>query len=303
MIKSPMLASDYEESLLVFPKLASPKIDGYRAHVQNGVLSTRSGKPVNNDYIQSMLGRPEFNGLDGELVIGEMNRPDVFEKTSSGVKRKKGEPDFKWIVFDDYSFPNAPFYTRQTDARQRIFCSLASVAFAHLNEKVFHLPHVHLDDLKDMDVYEKNKIEMGFEGIMLRDPNGIYKFGRSTVREGGLLKVKRFVHDEATIIGYEELMHNGNEAFLDELGRTKRSSAAAGLYCSGMIGAYIVKSPKYEKPFKISCGSMDHKTRKEKWEEREKSLGELARFAHFPHGQKDVPRHGIYAGIRDRDDL
>ena len=43
-------------------------------------------------------------------------------------------------------------------------------------------------------------------------PNAPYKQGRSTVREGYLLKVKTFLDDEATVVRFEERMHNGNEA-------------------------------------------------------------------------------------------
>jgi DNA ligase-1 len=39
---------------------------------------------------------------------------------------------------------------------------------------------------------------------------GTYKFGRSTVRDNILLKVKRFLDDEAVVIDIEEKMHNEN---------------------------------------------------------------------------------------------
>ena len=45
-------------------------------------------------------------------------------------------------------------------------------------------------------------LNAGYEGLMLRDPNGIYKFGRSSVKENILLKVKEFMDDEAEIIAF-----------------------------------------------------------------------------------------------------
>ena len=48
------------------------------------------------------------------------------------------------------------------------------------------------------------------------------------MREGYLLKVKRFVDGEALVIGVTEPMHNANEAKTNELGRTARSHKKAG---------------------------------------------------------------------------
>jgi hypothetical protein len=72
---------------------------------------------------------------------------------------------------------------------------------------------------------------------MLRDPNGPYKFGRSTRKEGYLLKLKRFCDSEAEVIGVVELMHNGNEAKTNALGRTERSTRKAGKTGMGVLGA------------------------------------------------------------------
>jgi DNA ligase-1 len=127
--------------------------------------------------------------------------------------------------------------------------------------------------------------------------------GRSTVNEGGLLKVKRFSHGEAEIVGFEELMHNENETYTNELGNDVRSSHAENLVPSGRLGAYVVYHPAYAEAFKISCGSMTHAQAKWAWENRQATLGDITRFKHFAHGVKAVPRHGIWAGFRHNDDL
>src|SRR5437899_138139 len=82
----------------------------------------------------------------------------------------------------------------------------------------------------------------GFEGVMLRKPDGPYKFGRSTVREGYLMKVKRFTQEEAVVVGYEEQETNLNEATKDALGHTKRSSHKAGKRPAGVLGALRVSN-------------------------------------------------------------
>lgn len=294
-LRSPMLATDYEPQALKFPCLASPKLDGIRCHIVGGVAMSRSGKPIRNDYIQSVLGCEFLNGLDGELVVGDMAAPDVYNRTYSGVMKKDGKPEFKFITFDWYAEPSSAYLDR----------------LGILNAKVAEFNSVHVDSIlqielnsmADLDCYEADIISQGFEGVMLRAPESPYKFGRSTVKEGYLLKVKRFAHDEAKIIGFEELMHNGNEATVDELGRTKRSEAKDGLYRSGMIGAYVVENPRWPKPFNVSCGSMSHDEKRVALLKASEDLGRILRFKHLPHGAKDVPRHPLFAGFRDEDDL
>lgn len=51
------------------------------------------GKPT-------ILGTPEFNGLDGELIVGNPTDNDVYRNTTSNIMREKGEPKFTFWVFD-----------------------------------------------------------------------------------------------------------------------------------------------------------------------------------------------------------
>lgn len=292
--KQPMLARDYDPAALLFPVWASPKIDGYRCGVFNAKAKTRSGKDFRNEYVQKMIGDGAINGLDGELIVGAPNAPDVYNR-SSAVMAKSGEPDFTYIVFDDASRPELNYETRLSIAANKV------ARFG--SARVSMLPQRFIQSVEELEAYEAEQIALGYEGIMLRRPGTPYKHGRSTVSEGYLMKVKRYSHEEAKIIGYEELMHNANEAFKDELGKTKRSETQDGLYPSGMIGSYIVENPKYAKSFKISCGSMDHKERKARLESIDEDNGKTVRYKFLPHGTKDVPRHGLYAGFRDLDDL
>jgi hypothetical protein len=59
--------------------------------------------------------------------------------------------------------------------------------------------------------YEELKLAKGFEGIMLRDPTRRYKHGRSTLKEGGLAAIKRFVDAEAVIVDSYEQQENTND--------------------------------------------------------------------------------------------
>jgi DNA ligase-1 len=72
VIKRPILAEKIEPSELEnlkYPVLVSPKLDGIRCLIVDGKALSRSFKPIPNLFIQSLLSKQEFNGLDGELVL------------------------------------------------------------------------------------------------------------------------------------------------------------------------------------------------------------------------------------------
>lgn len=82
----------------------SEKLDGIRCVVFDGVGYSRSLKPIPNTFIQAYFKRHAdfFEGMDGELIVGNKNAPDVFNQSTSGVMRHDGEPDFTFWVFDKY---------------------------------------------------------------------------------------------------------------------------------------------------------------------------------------------------------
>src|SRR5579859_5315936 len=98
-----MLAATYDESqFLRFPIIMSPKIDGIRAMVQDGKLVTRKLKLVPNEYLQDKWGKPEYEGLDGEICMGNPWDPGLFNRTQSAVMSRDGSPDCHWWLFDKY---------------------------------------------------------------------------------------------------------------------------------------------------------------------------------------------------------
>jgi len=154
----------------------------------------------------------------------------------------------------------------------------------------------------EMLEYEASSVAEGYEGIILRSPNAPYKFGRSTVNEGYLLKVKRFEDSEAEIIGFEEEMFNGNEAQTNELGRTKRSTAQAGLVGKDTLGAFLVRDIHTGVEFSIGTG-LTALQRGTFWARQDEYLGQLIKYKYFPVGVKDKPSHPVFLGLRDRRDL
>lgn len=279
----PMLAAKADLSKLVFPLLASPKLDGIRCIVKDGQLLSRSLKPIRNKHCQKLFSHLE--GFDGELIVGNPTASDVFQKSTSGVMSSKGEPDVKYYVFDNWKrsggyFSDSPDYI--TD------------------EHVVFVQSIVVEDLKDLEEFYEVFLGEGYEGVMLRDPKAPYKFGRSTVKSQHLLKHKPFEDSEFKVIGFTEKMHNANEATTNELGRTARSSCKEGLVPTGVLGALVLEYG--DSSFECGTGFNDAQ-RKEIYENQEKYLGKLAKIQHQVIGKKDKPRFPSFSGWRNEDDL
>lgn len=282
---------------LNYPLLASPKIDGVRATNKHGVLVSRTMTAIPNKEVQRIFGGPEYHGLDGELVVGAPNHPNCMQTTLSGVMTRDGEPDVWWYIFDGWDV-DRPYYDRARRVKER----LASVR----SPRVLWLPQTLIHNPKDLYAYEEDRLNQGYEGVILRAPHGPYKQNRSTLKEGLMLKVKRFEDSEAEILGAYEQMKNNNEATVDARGYTKRSTHAANKEASGVLGGFNVRDVYSGVEFEIGSG-FTLEQRKNLWASWLKYpqhvKGKIVKYKHFPIGVVDKPRHPIFLGFRDKRDM
>jgi DNA ligase-1 len=137
---------------------------------------------------------------------------------------------------------------------------------------------------------------------MVRSGEGKYKYGRSTLKEFILAKLKRMASDEAVITGVVELQRNLNEATTNNLGYTERSSHQEGKSAGGTMGALIVKCLRTAAEFQLGTG-FTAEDRAFFWENRDGVLGKIVTFDHFPVGRKDLPRHPSFKGLRSAEDM
>ena len=295
----PMLATNVPENLntLPYPLMASPKLDGIRCIVKDGVALSRTLKPIRNRYIQSLLGRSDLNGFDGELVVGDPNASDCMRVTNSGVMSADGEPAFTYHVFDLWNRPGIQY--------RHALHQLETIAKGQPNISV--LPQRRVHNSSDLEALERHFLDDGYEGLIVRREDGQYKFGRSTKKEGYLLKVKRYRQDEATVVGYEPLYRNENDPELDALGYTKRSTHKDGKVELPLLGALVVEGwhPTLHDiriAFKIGTG-FTLAERERLWTAREDLIGQYVSYKYFPLGSKDRPRHPVFVVFRDKDDL
>lgn len=255
----PMLACEADLSKLKFPVLASPKLDGVRAIIRDGVVLSRSLKPIPNRHVQMMFGRPELEGFDGELILGDPTHPEAYRRTVSAVMSIEGEHAVDFHVFDrwDRDYP------------------YKEVSLSYwLIIPIYSTP---IHNMEELEEYEVAILDKGYEGVMLRDPQSPYKFGRSTAKEGYLLKLKRFADSEAEVIG-----------FVDIVGLT--------------LGALIVRDVHSGVEFKIGTGFTTVE-RQKIWDMRAILKGSLVKYRYFPTGSKEKPRFPSFQGFRHHIDL
>jgi DNA ligase-1 len=293
IITKPMLAGKCESiHNLKYPVLATPKLDGIRCLIRDGIAVSRNFKPIPNKFIQATLTACGRDGLDGELMIKGSNN---FQEVSSAVMSQDGKPDFEYRVFDYVGRDLiVPYINRMND--------LAAVVRAIGNPRVVAVLPKMIEDTTGLEVYAAKCLDEGYEGVMVRTPESPYKCGRSSEREGYLLKVKRFEDKEALVIGFKERLHNTNEAAKDELGRTKRSSHQANMVPMGTLGALCCRTLDTKVEFDIGTG-LDDALRLQLWRVRNTLAGRLVKFKSQPTGVKDKPRFPVFLGFRSEDDL
>jgi DNA ligase-1 len=291
----PMLACKVKPEKIVYPVIVQEKLDGIRASVVNGRLVSRTLKLIPNAEIQATLGRPEFEGLDGEIIVGPVTADDAYRRTCSFTMApdKIGEP-WTYYVFDKWD--ECGGYADRWKAADDVL-----LATLPLEAPVALVGYFVADDSEALLTHEALLVSDGHEGAILRSPDGEYKFGRATATKGELGKLKRFCDFEARIVDVYERMHNGNEGFTNELGRTARSSAQSGLIGTDSLGGFILvaeNGPWAGQRFRCGTG-FNEDDRNILWVARDSLYGRLVKIKAFEAGAKDKPRFPVWLGWRN----
>lgn len=269
----PMLAATLEDvNALDFPLLASYKLDGIRCVITEHGPRTRSLKHIPNEHISRILAKLPF-GLDGELIVIDTG----FRGTSSAIMTYAGEPNFTYYIFDDFSNPDLQFHERLITASQK--CSPPAKA-------LLQYPINSVDDV--LNLYDQALTE-GFEGLILRDPSAPYKYGRSTLSQQWMLKLKPWVDEEATVIAVEEEQANDNEPTINALGLQTRSSHQENKIGKARVGALVVES--HNRKFSVGTGFTEQE-RIDLWQSP--PIGKVIKFKYLKVGGYDLPRHPVF---------
>lgn len=310
----PMLASDWEEAKVRFPLIAQPKIDGVRALNMTGKLTGRSLKQFKNKHVTTQFSHSLLVGFDGEMAANSEVHPDLCRMTSSALGTIAGQPYILWWLFDYVASD-----TRDMGYTDRLVHLVQAVDLVReqrpdLWNHLRLMPSKRCTTMEELIEYDTWLLLQGYEGTIVRDPEGGHKQGRSTVREGGLLRIKRFVEFEYTVHTIIEGEENLNEAQINELGQTFRSSHRENKVANGMVGAMLGNVTKdvvidgavlfaAGQEVRVGAGCLSHDQRREYFlrQDEFKSMVHKAKF--FPKGIKDKPRFPTWQGFRMAEDM
>lgn len=271
----PMLAKRFDQDgkHIKFPADAQPKLDGNRANARwiDGriQLVARSGidtyeLPHISEQVAKLI--PPGNELDGELYLHGIHPNTI----NSWVT--KSQPESKDIQFYIYDMPIVDGdATLAWSARRNALAKLHKPVASHL----VYVPTQKVETKQDIDRFLELWLSQGYEGLMLRNWDGIYRWGD---RSKDLQKVKVFDDAEFKITSCRE-------------GVGKMAGCAIWT-CTTEDGKEfdcVMKVPMTE--------------RKKQYAERAKHIGTLmtvSYFGFFPTGIPRFPRGIKFRSAKDR---
>lgn len=293
-----MKAADCEISKLKLPVIVEPKIDG----VNGGQLllnrfTTRTQKPFANNTVTDLFSHPAFYGINGELAVGSLTDGATGRRTTSVVNsyswNTAGEIPILY-PFDYVTEETAGLgYVRRYDLLKARMVALPP----ELAQYVRPLPAMKLCRTVDevLEFHSRMNAE-GYEGTVLRDPNGRHKDGRSTANEGLFLRLKDQETAEAIVLRVIEAEENLNPAQINEMGETFRTSHKENKVGKGMAGSF--ECLWENETITVSAGELTHEERIRIWENRSNIVGEPITFRFMRYGMKDKPRFPRYVNVR-----
>ena len=207
----PMLASTYNPNKpkkvdIQFPCFVQPKLDGLRCviYMRNGIIVCQSrtgGLFKTMDHIIDIL-KPLFNERPHLILDGELYTKDFpFEELAGLIKKKRitdsDKQRLKQVQYHVYDIVSDTPYRKRLETLVDIFTN-----YAHNFEDIILL--VDTEECSHFTQFHKyfaKYVQNGFEGIMLRNCDSIY---RQNYRSNDLQKYKEYEESEYPIVGYKE---------------------------------------------------------------------------------------------------
>ena len=214
----PMLAkqADKVTNKKIFDKewLASRKLDGVRClmYYKDGEVHTASRGGEHYDYSTehirtnpSLVSLFEKNPniiLDGELF----RRFKSLQQISGAARMEKNAYECDWLQYWIYDC-----YIPEVKASNRIkkleeIAKDYSIPIYHspkedeLNTSIFILEHIKVSGWDNIEALHDTYVSEGFEGVVIRNPDKLYKPGGRT---NDMIKIKKYKSEDFKVIGYK----------------------------------------------------------------------------------------------------
>ena len=193
----PMLAHDYNKrgKSIQFPCFVQKKFDGTRcvAVPQSGLFSRNRKSYPHLDHIKEEINKlPANMVLDGELYSNTLSFQEIVGLVKKETLKVGDEEKQLQIQFHVYDIINEAPYVQRYANLQLLF---RRYKFKHL----VLVKTEHCESEEQMKEMHAQYVAEGYEGIMLRNKEGIYSNARSV----HLQKYKDFFDTEVEIVGFK----------------------------------------------------------------------------------------------------
>jgi DNA ligase-1 len=287
------------------PMMASYKLDGMRCIFKNGEMLSRQFKPIANKQLNDRFAPLKKLSLergeiyDGELYSHELNFQELMHYCRTDDLLDEPLPEsinfycFDVLVGTDIlSAQNASAESRYETIEEMGTMNIPH--FCALRQKIISTPE------QAKELFEE-AIADGFEGLILKDPNSLYKFGRISIPSGNGYKFKPYQTFDARIMGVEQATEVDPtvERKVGELGYHKTSRKKGDRIPIEKASAFRVRYK--DKEVKVSLAMTDEE--KEKiWREKDSYTGKYIEYKAMLVGAKDLPRHPVFIRFREDKD-
>lgn len=311
--RNPQRAVDAVLERVQFPCAGQPKLDGVRGmQMLKQRFTGRSLKPFANKRFTQFWSHADFFGLDGEVVAPGLpwNHPAMCRTTTS-LTGTIDSPKVPWLVAFDYVKPDT--YDLAYERRYALLEKRVDSLQQHYGERIELMPLVVLKNMRQLEQYIADNRTKGYEGTIVRNLKAPFKPGDSTLAME-LWRIKDRIDFEIRVTKLIEAMQNNNEAKVNALGKTERSSHKANKTGKGMVGMIqgeVVKDVEWQGKLlfpkgmviDVGPGEMTHPKRKQYWENPKLIVGKLGKVAVQPYGTKDKPRQPVWLTPRNEVDM
>lgn len=330
----PMLSPNEKVDLdaIKYPILTSTKLDGIRCifHPELGIVS-RSLKSIPNlqlkDKFKHILEHAQqFNLLlDGEIYAPNRSFQEITravmtqdftdEKTIKKLSKElnvAGNGALGIYIHDlirDMEFHCFDVLNLNVEGSELFPFKNRSTIYHSIDLNHFiPVEQIMADSKEKIEELYGYALSQDCEGLILKDPEGKYKFGRGTLNEGLCYKVKPFETFDAKIIDVTERFENTGESFRNELGDSVKHNFKDNKEGLGIAAAFLVElnslqlENKDEGTFEmikvkvILTGS--EAFRRDIWENKESYIGKMIEFKGMIVGAKEAPRHPVFLRFR-----
>jgi len=235
-----------------------------------------------------------------ELTKMKENKPEAFQEKYRGRDIEfltTFHENLKCYAFD-FIITDRPdligFKERWGEAHRRLWAY-------ELEEEYLVMPTaIQIESIEKLEAAYNYALTFGWEGLVLTHNTHPYKFGRSTLNQGTLLKMKDDKNEyDGVILDVEEatMVKDGVEKTVNELGRSKTSQLKADRIPSGMAKGFVVEF-EGKGTFSVGLNGFDHDARRELLDNKQNYIGRYFKYTGMPP-IKDFPRHAFFDSWRD----